>query len=69
MTKNGKKDFISNVIKDAKAIGNTQYPSTQTLWKIETFPPKNLAFRVTTNPPTHIIKKIVPNTVSLSLLD
>ena len=50
-------------------IGATQYPNTQTLQKKETFPPKNFALRVTTNPPIHIIKNIIPKMLSLSLVD
>ena len=50
-------------------IGNKQYPRTQILQNNPTLPPKNLAFTVTINPPTHTIKKIIPKIEVLSTPD
>ena len=69
LIRNGRNDFVSAIINAAIFIGQTQYPRTQTLWNKLTFPPKNFALSVTTNPPTQMIKNIVPNIVYLSLLE
>lgn len=56
------KKFLSRAMEiAAKLIGNIQYPSTQTLYKTYTLPPKIYAFKVTIKAPNHIIIKITPN--------
>jgi hypothetical protein len=50
--------------KEAKLIGKMQYPSKETLYKIETFPPSNLQFKVITKEPPQIKEKIVANITS-----
>ena len=42
--------------------GKTQYPSTQTDWKKEIFPPSSFAFNVTTNAPHQIMTNTAANT-------
>jgi len=46
-----------------KTIGNTQYPSTQTHWKKEIFPPSNLVLMVTTKEPPHMTRNTTPNSL------
>ena len=60
----GRKFPISQVVNDTTFKGNKQYPNKQALWKnvlnyliFYMFEPRNLAFRNTTNDPTHIITK------------
>ena len=44
----------------ARFIGNMQYPSTQTIYKNEIFPPKIFPFIVTIAAPPQIKMKMVP---------
>lgn len=77
----GREKKISTIVipPAASTIGNTQYPSTQTLWKNEllyisiilswyffvyVWPPRNLALSVNILAPPQIMIKIVPNTTS-----
>ena len=69
MTLEFKNIFIIPIIIATMLIGNKQYPRTQILQNNPTFPPKNLAFTVTINPPTHTIKKIIPKIEVLSTPD
>ena len=66
MTLEFKNIFNMAIIIATILIGNKQYPRTQILQKSPTLPPKNLAFTVTINPPTHTIKKIIPKIEVLS---
>lgn len=43
-------------------IGNTQYPSRQTLWKNDSFPPRSCPLIVTTDAPTHMMTKMTEKT-------
>mmetsp|Transcript_15774 Transcript_15774/g.36087 ORF Transcript_15774/g.36087 Transcript_15774/m.36087 type:complete len:84 (-) Transcript_15774:446-697(-) len=54
---------LRTVIISAEHVrGNTQYPSTQTDWKIDMVAPRSCALTVTTSEPAHITTNTVVKT-------
>ena len=51
------------MIIEAKTIANVQYPKIHIHWKILKFTPKNCEFKLTINPPIHIIPNIIIKTI------
>lgn len=57
----------SFIIIPARNSGNTQYPSTDTLWKKEILPPRVRVLKVTTRAPPKQAAKINRNSVASTL--